>query len=234
MRDIYELFQTEIVDKINCIVEVKNVTPLTNGSQNITLCNNKWLRVNQYLTDLNGFAWLVTNISNEEIITVKKPSGATDIVYLQKLTVKQPKFLFGSMTTANNEYLLRGLDNRQKLPLIWLVENITEKEYGRESSIERDSNFRVYLLDDNNPNQMLADDFRNEVVYPMIALKDEVVKAIQKNRIFKRYDSIDTRPFTRFGNENEKGVFQNILDDNLSGVELKINLSIYKDKKCIC
>jgi hypothetical protein len=204
------------------------------GTQDVIFCNFKWARLNDYIYDSNGFAWKISAISNSNVFTVVKPANASNLFKSEICSVRTPNFLFGTMTTANNEYILQGKDNTTKLPLVWLVENITEKEYGRENSVERDVNWRIYLLDDNNPKQMLAENFRKEVVTPMISLKDELLRVVQNNRIFKRYDSVDTRPITRFGNENEKGIFQNILDDNLSGVELKMNLSIYKTKKCVC
>jgi hypothetical protein len=234
MKDIYYIVQDEIFNKINLDVKVKSVNSLSSGTQNIELCYMKWVRVGEYLKDSSDKLWKVTAISSLNVITVKKPTGATDIVLNDSLSVVAPKFLFGTHTSANNELTLKRQKTNNILPLIWLVENIRETEYGKMSSIERDSQLRFFFLDDIDPSNGLNEDFRKNAVSPMIALKDEFLRVINLNPIFKRYVSCDTRTITRFGNEKEKGVFENILNDNLSGVELNITLNIFKNYKCNC
>jgi hypothetical protein len=46
-------------------------------------------------------------------------------------------------------------------------------------------------------------------------------------------DTYEIVNFTRFGTEQSNGYFQNILDANLSGVELRIKLTKYK-QNCKC
>lgn len=233
MIDIYDIVKNEIFSNIN--LDVKVIDVVATGVTNVvTLCNNKWIRVGQYLTDSSDRLWQITSIASNGDVSLKKPTGASDLSKRDILTVKSPKFLFGTHISANNEYTLRGNDNRVKLPLIWLVESIQETEYGIMSSKERDSQIRLYFLDDNNPTQYLNEDFRLNVVSPMIALKDEVIRVIQNNRLFDILENWQTRPITRFGNENEKGYFENILSDNLSGVELVITLPIFKTGSCKC
>lgn len=233
MVDIYDIVKDQIFANIDLTVKVNEVVA-TGVTNVVTLCNNKWIRVGQYLTDADSRLWLITSIASNGDVSVTKPSGAIDLIKRQTLTIKAPKFLFGTHTSANNEYTLRGQDNRVKLPLVWLVESISESEYGIRQSKERDSQIRLYFLDDNDPSQYLNEDFRLNVVSPMIALKDEIIRVIQNNLLFDVLDDWRTRPVTRFGNENEKGVFENILSDNLSGVELVITLPIFKSGSCLC
>lgn len=234
MRDIYDLVQEEIFDKINLSVKVVSATALSGGTQNIEFCNSKWVRVGQYVEDSSSKKWKVTAISSLGVVTLKKPTGATDIVAKNTLTLISPKFLFGTHTSANNELTIKRQKTNDVLPLIWLVENIGEVEYGKQSTIERDSSLRLFFLDDIDPSNGLNEDFRKNVVSPMLNLKDEFLRVVNANPIFKEYSSVDIRTITRFGNEKEKGVFENILNDNLSGVELRITLNIYKKNKCNC
>jgi hypothetical protein len=228
MKDIYDIVQDEIFNKINCVVKINSVTALSGGTQTISLCFNKWVRVGHYLTDSSDKQWLIQSITNNSIV-VKKPTGATDLVLHQELELKNPKFLFGTRFSANMEYL-----KAKGLPLIWLIETIRETEYNYGSSIERSSQLRFFLLDENNPKQYINDDYRKNVVTPMYGLKDEFLRVINSNTLFKGYESVEVRPITRFGNENEKGYAGNILDDNLSGIELSITLDIYRRKNCNC
>ena len=68
----------------------------------------------------------------------------------------------------------------------------------------------------------------------MSLLAEEFVKVIENDRQFLTLEEYDVINFTRFGTEQENGYFQNILDANLSGVELRIKLSKYKDTTCKC
>lgn len=228
MRDIYDIVQEEIFDKINVSVKVVSASALSGGNQTIEVCYNKWIRVGHYLTDINDKKWLIQSVTESGIV-VKKPTGATNIAINDTLSITSPKFLFGTRKSANAEY-----SKNRSLPIIWLVENIREKEYNYGSSIERESQLRFYFLDENNPNQYTNEDYRKNVVTPMYGLKDEFLRVVNTNKIFKTFDSVDIRPITRFGNESEKGMLENILNDNLSGLELNITLGVYRRKKCNC
>lgn len=232
MKDIFDIVKDEIISKIDKTVKVISVSN-TGNTFTIELCNNKWIRPNQYLND-GSHNWLITDINSNGIITVTKPSGATNIVKRQTLTIKAPTFMSGTKIAVNNEWLDLTNDMREKLPLIWLLESVEEQEFGIKSAIERKSKIRVLFLDDNNPKQYLIKDYRKNVVSPMLGLKDSFVDAINKNLIFDYIESWSSKPFTRFGTENEDGYLKNILDADLSGVQLDITLPIYKRKNCKC
>lgn len=235
MRDIYEIVQTEIFDKIDNTIKIESVSVPSSGNQNVYFCKNKWIRVNQVVKDSLNREYKITSIAQDGEVTLKLPNGVTSIVKRTIFTIKEPIFLFGTKINANNEYKLKGPDSRLKLPLCWLVESISETEYSIKESKERDSSVRFYFLDDNNPNQYLTNDYRLNVVAPMIALKDEVKRVIESNVLFELPNSYSIRTITRFGTEQEQGAFENILDENLSGVELSVTLPIYKSgKNCKC
>ena len=67
----------------------------------------------------------------------------------------------------------------------------------------------------------------------MTELLDEFIETIRKNRNFKRIDDFEILTFTRFGTERDQGYFENVLDANLSGVELRLTLVKYKEN-CTC
>jgi hypothetical protein len=232
MKDIFDIVKDEIIDKIDLTVKVISVSNV--GSVfTIELCDNKWVRVNQYLNN-GSHNWLITAINSNGIITATKPTGSSNITKRQILTIKEPTFMSGTKLAVNSEWLSLTNDMRNKLPLIWLLESIEEQEFGIKSSIERKSKIRVLFLDDNNPKQYLIKDYRKNVVIPMLGLKDGFNEAIKKNLIFDYIESWSSKPFTRFGTENENGYLNNILDADLSGVQLDITLPIYKRKECKC
>ena len=72
-----------------------------------------------------------------------------------------------------------------------------------------------------------------QVIQPMIGLKDEFLEIIKKNRNFKTLEDVKIKYFSRFGTESAQGFEKNILDANLSGLVLQINLRKYKGN-CNC
>jgi hypothetical protein len=67
----------------------------------------------------------------------------------------------------------------------------------------------------------------------MQKLMDEFLKVIDDDRMYEVVDNYRYKTFSRFGVEQEKGVFENILDANLSGVALELSLTRYKEN-CKC
>lgn len=235
MEDIYNIVKRDIFGRINRDVKVIVAGALVSGVQVVTFCDNKWMRVGQYLTDGDGKLWLIRSIAENGNVTLVKPTGATNIAKRQVLQVVEVQFLFGTHRSANNEYLLKHSNDLEVVPVVWLIEAISEQEFNtNESAKERETELRMYCLDRGDVGEYLNEDYRLNVVSPMIALKDELIRIIDEDRMFDGTDNRRTRPITRFGNENEKGVFENVLNDDLSGVELKINLHRYRSGDCKC
>ena len=62
----------------------------------------------------------------------------------------------------------------------------------------------------------------------MQKLMMEFFKVVDKNRMYEAVENYRYKTFSRFGVEQENGVFENILDANLSGVALELTLTRYK------
>jgi hypothetical protein len=67
----------------------------------------------------------------------------------------------------------------------------------------------------------------------MQKLVESFIESINKNRKFKTLEDYTIKSFSRFGVEQDNGMFQNVLDANLSGVELILTLEKYKEN-CKC
>lgn len=152
---------------------------------------------------------------------------------VQEIVWTKPVFyLTGTRLAANNEWTRSGADLTAKLPLIWLLETMNERFGGAESSIERSSDLRIFILEETNVREFYTKDHREQVVRPMQELAIELVRVVTNTARFKRPENFQIRSFSRFGVEETKGVVQNILDANLSGVELQLTLDIYKENNC--
>jgi hypothetical protein len=107
------------------------------------------------------------------------------------------------------------------------------RRFGRESVIEFESDLRLFFLDETNVTQYLNSAHRENVVEPMERLLNEFLNVVNSDREYKTVEDYEVITFSRFGVENEQGMFKNVLDANLSGVELRVTLSKYKEK-CKC
>lgn len=194
-------------------------------------CNTKWARIGKQVTDEGGDIYLITDIEPNEWIIAEPVNGQNDlngIVYLPELY-----WITGTKLAANMEWTKANKTVMSKTPLIWLVELIRYRKFGRESTIDFESDLRLFFLDETNVTQFYTADHRDNVVYPMEQLVNEFIGVIKANKSFETIENYEVITFSRFGVEQQNGMFKNILDANLSGVELRINLRKYK-QNCKC
>ena len=145
-------------------------------------------------------------------------------------------YLSGTRLAANSEWTKGPANITEKLPLIWLLENLNERFYGREASLERSSDLRIFFLEETNVRQFYTKDHRGQVVGPMQELAVEFMRIITQTTRFKQPENFQIKTYSRFGVEDNtrenRGVIKNVLDANLSGVELQLTLDIYKENSC--
>lgn len=202
--------------------------PLTGRTM---VCNTKWARVGKIVKDAENVEYLINELVTDSYIVATPLVGETTLngtIYLQDLF-----FITGTKRATNNEWTMASNNLNNKLPLVWLLEVISENGFGRNSSIEKEMDIRLFFLDETDPSQYYTADHREQVVKPMQKLMLEFIEVIEQNRKFKSIENYQYKTFSRFGVENEKGMMQNVLDANLSGVALEITLTRYKEN-CKC
>ena len=143
-----------------------------------------------------------------------------------------PFYITGTRLATNQEWTMAGANLTSKLPLIWLLETINETFYGRGTSLERASELRLFFLNETDVREFYTKDHREQVVNPMQGLALEFIRAVEDNPQFMALEDYTIKTFSRFGVETQQGVIQNILDANLSGVELQLTLTRYKGYDC--
>jgi hypothetical protein len=193
-------------------------------------CDSKWARVGKKVTNENSDEFLLTEVDFDTFIIGENiDSIALDGV----INLPQPFFIHGTKKATNREWTILSNDVTAKTPIIWLLGSLNYKQFGRESTIDIESSVRIFFLDETDVANYYTADHITQVVYPMEQLAKEFIETINRNRNFKTIEDWEIIEFTRFGVEQENGMFQNILDANLSGVELRITLTKYKEN-CKC
>jgi hypothetical protein len=194
-------------------------------------CNTKWARIGKEITNEAAELFIITDIEPNEWIIAEPINHSSDLEGL--IYLPDPYWITGTKLAANMEWTKAGNNVLSKTPLIWLVELIRYSKFGRESTVDFESDLRLFFLDETNVSQYYTSDHRDNVVYPMEQLANEFIEVIKNNRSYETIESYEVITFSRFGVEQQNGMFKNILDANLSGVELRINLKKYK-QNCKC
>jgi hypothetical protein len=229
MKDLTEILK-EVVDKINLELNVIDIQ-----GNKIFLCNTLHLAVEDIIEDGNSNKYQITEMTVNEFIVVIPVDGAPDPFNSSIVVCPPPVFLFGTPASTNNEYLALDADSAEKLPLIWLLENYEETFFGRESSIERRSAFRIFFLDETDEEEWLNKEHHQLVIQPMMNLCEAFIDAINADRTFKTFEQVTKIPRVRFGvYRTNQGNERKIIDENISGVELAASFEKFKTYNCKC
>jgi hypothetical protein len=226
MIEFSELFN-EIVANISPIIDVN----YQSGTK-YYVCGTKWSRKGKFVTGLDSSGLpvkkLITNILVNEYIELED-----DLIVGETLTIDTPFNITGTKIATNLEWTKASKSAIEKTPIIWLLDSFEETTYGRESSIERTVDCKIFFLDETDIKNYYTSDHKEQVIQPMMFLKDEFLNVIKKNRKYKTIADERIRYFSRFGTESSQGFEKNILDANLSGLVLSVTLTKFKEN-CRC
>lgn len=195
-------------------------------------CTTKWLRVGKKVIDENGDEFVITEIEPGQWVVAVNPDPTKKLDGL--FYIANPYFVPGTKISANREWTIESNFLMEKTPLVWLLDQIQYRKFGRESSVDFETDVRIFFLDETDILNYYTRDHRENVVDPMTELANEFLKVVSANQSFKRIEQYDILTFTRFGVESETGSLKNILDANLSGVELRLTLVKYKENCKFC
>lgn len=168
---------------------------------------------------------IVSVVNNESIEFLGTPSNP--ISY----TVPNPFYFHGTPLMTNN-HINRAQDS-QKVPMAYLYEILRETEKNIYSSIKRESEIRLFFLDNANFDEWQTDDHYSK---RLIGLNNFVNEFITQARKSVCCFYLDETEFTRINHVNwgvyvnNKGNEKRIFDDDLTGVELSFTLPL-KDCK---
>lgn len=232
MEDIVKIVPREIVDKMDAGLELKNV----NGGT-LTVCNVKWARPGKYIigetTDEDAEepikTYLITGVDY-----VANTITLQDAFEHETARLYMPLFVHGTPKETNEEWNANPIFELDKLPVIWLVEPTNERPFGRESAVERESDIRVVFFDSRNDAQWLTKNIHEHRTQSLLNMVDEFEKAIKRNRIFKRLESSTLRNLNKLGTESLGSFEKNIIDADLTAMDYRATLSIYRGMKCEC
>ena len=156
----------KIIQAIDCTITGElNVDVLPNVWES---CNIKWARVGKIVIDPEtGNSFTIVSIVDEGLILEPLPMNPSSGDAGNVLLLPNPFYLSGTKIAANNEWSKVTNSLMAKTPVIWLLELIRFKSYGRESVIDFESDLRLFFVDETNVTQYYTSDHRANVVTPM-------------------------------------------------------------------
>lgn len=162
-------------------------------------------------------------VYNEYIIIEGEPAGIT------KITVKTPNYFHGTAMAVNAE--LDPLDKSLKFPMVYCYEIIPERFYDEpDSVIDRDAELRLYFLDNANFKDWTTQQHYDYVIDGMKSLQVHMLEKFKSCPKIGKFDTHDVINHVKFGVwTDQKGHTSNLFNENLSGVELLINLPLLKN-----
>lgn len=224
---------TQIVDGLVSEIDNTILGEWDVVNQRTNVCETKWARVGKVVADSEGYEYTITEIEVDEwvkavAVDTTNTNPLNGVIYLSV-----PFYLSGTKVATNNEWTKSSNNLTTKTPLAWLLEVLRIQQFGRGDTRDFACDVRMFFLDETDIRNYYTKDHRENVVYPMQNLAMEFIGIIQKDRQFQTLDEWELITFSRFGVERDNGMFQNVLDANLSGVELRVTLTKYK-VNCKC
>ena len=230
MKDIYQIVKDEIHAKMNLTINVESVTLVSTDTYALVVCSLKWARKGLTIVDELNHSFVISEVdpTTNTIIVVGS------FVWSGNGIIQAYKFFVGTPISTNEEWKAFNKDERKKVPFIWLVEPTSERFATSENSLERTSDLRLIFLDDNFARKWLTTEVHENRLQSVYNCVEQFILTIQNNPIFGNLPEYDLKNFTRFGTESTNGFTANIIDADLTGVELRLSLPIYKLSECNC
>ena len=232
---------SQITDIIETLVNQLTFTELindlidnTDGTFTIEVCNTFHVQPVCSKIDIGGTFYKVTQVVNNTSITFTAsvaPVGTT-------FSIEGPKYFHGTRIAINNE-LTKITQGSEKMPMVFVWEVIREIfNNDRTKSLERTSDLRIFFLGQRPPGVDKTDKIYTDAVVPMWNLSHEFIKLITKSCLIDKFNDYTLINFAKFGVEGTSGASDSFFNEELGGVELRIDLPIIKsltgDDPCNC
>ena len=226
MRDITKKVEATI-GKLTRTVTIDVISDLGDGIYRLDTCCTYWLRPCKTIT-IDSVDYKIQSFVQNESLTIKGdvlPTSAT-------FTITPPFYKHGTPMATNNE--LFHVDNDQQLPLVWLLEILTQSVFqNEENPLDYSSDLRLFFLDEYDPEDDLTSDIYTDIIRPMQSMVEEFIKEVEKDGDYNDLDEYRTINWSKFGvYTTNKGSTSKILDAYLSGIEVRITLEIMKIENC--
>ena len=150
-------------------------------------------------------------------------------------SVANPFYFWGTPLQANTE--LSNTAPAAKYPFAYLKEIIKERNFDQFASLVRESDVRIFFLDEMNKQDWHTVEMYSNVLIGLNKLVDAFITQLRNDqRFFSQLTTFERVNHSDFGLKivTNKGHIEPLFADNLSGVELSFTLSVRSCCACEC
>jgi len=225
-------FIKNIVASLEFTEYVENITQTSTETQFDT-CRTHQVTKGNYIL-INGIKYKVKDFEINSWISV---SGVVPLPF-ESYTILAPNFFNGTPMMVSN-VLADIRDWKKKLPMVYLLEVIREQRFNsRTNKLDRISDLRIFFLMSSNFEDWDISQHYDLAIEPMDNFLNDFIHALRYNAKVGEFDEYETINRANFGvyiskPSKRSGKYEDnitkLIDENVSGVELRINLPIQKN-----
>lgn len=222
ISDVIEQF---VVDKLDNTLNILSVSSVSDGLQAVQFCNIKWLKCYDYI--LIGSNTYKVNAYNGNFVTFYVEDIENAITLNDVPTINRPLFLNGTLSNTKLEWNNYSINERAKLPFIWLVSPTDVITASPQNGRTKTANVKLWFVHWSDWKK-LNRDRQDEAIRPLMALVDEFTATIERqSHVFEDYTNFTLRDFPKLGVETLNGIGKTLFDSTLSGLEFDSSLKIF-------
>lgn len=232
-----------LIESLTFPVDIKQVTNDGGGNHTVSVCDmyhaqpgfSVTIGGNQYtITDIIPAESLFCGPSTNDVLKIK---GDPSNIVATTFNMYSPFFFYGTPIAEGIE--LQPINqSKNKTPMYWLrLDDVFEKFYEDDlEPKERDLKIRLYPLTQADHDKWTTADSKKQGIDPMHRLAEILVKKIKSMPYRFDVDGLTwdiPAVYPKFGVISiNRGVEKSLWHDKLAGVELAINLTVYKNTDC--
>ena len=156
-----------------------------------------------------------------------------DLSNAESLTIAAPIYINGTYNAVNDT---RSKANKtyDNCPFVWLVEPfVADERKDRLSIIQSQPDLTLLFLDNANSRDWTTDDHYSNVIQPMDELVEAFYQKILKTRAsFGRISNWRVVRHAKFGKQSDFSHINSIINENTSGIEVRLTIEILKNLSC--
>lgn len=201
----------------------------------VFVCDStKWLTVGSCITDGGGLEYQVTGIDVNNYVELAPKGHATpfsgNVMNLEPVHLQQ-----GTPMMVNDEFSEGEVDTEDKTPFVWVYQHTDSDLPPRDSALEAIFDVRLFLLDWADAEEWTNDQHNELAVKPMENLGQLIIDTINEDFAFKQVDRGRMKPRSNFGvYVTNQGNDRSVIDEDLTGIELRFDLEAFDLSGCKC
>ena len=200
----------------------------------LELCKTLHLTIGKIITDSAGMKFKITDFKDNDWIEIE-PFEHTNSFEGLVVTCPPITFLHGSPSSVNSEYAQVDQQTLNKTPFIWLLEPYDENDGDIDSALDCSFSARLFFMDWAYNQGWQNDQHNTNVIVPMSNLRDAFKEVINNSYSFRSTTIVRSNPRSRFGVViSNKGSSKTIINEDLSGIEVNVDLDLFDTDICKC